>query len=170
MKNCSCFHSFNVNGPADTLSTRGLTEYGTQQLPSVIDVSWPGSITGKSCLTSHRPDIDLQERNDSCVDNYNHYPPEPSMTKFDPSHQADYTRILHSSFLRSRAPTQVFKLAVDRDKIMCPYLYETYKYALNDMANRKIVTLTRGLVPATVLSDQSRPVSSYAPVRVRYHS
>lgn len=63
----------------------------------------------------------------------------------------------------------MFKLALDRDNVMCPYLYETYKYALNDMANRKIATLTRGLVPAAILSDKLRPTSSYAPVRVRYH-
>ncbi|ESU37454.1 Hypothetical protein DHA2_152735 [Giardia duodenalis] len=169
MKSCSCVHPLGTNDPVRTSSTQELTAYGTQRPSNVTGVDWTGPITGKPNLASHRHGIDLQEGSNSCIDNYNQYLPESLLTESDPSYQAGYTRVLHSSSSRSRVPTQVFKLALDRDNVMCPYLYETYKYALNDMANRKIATLTRGLVPAAILSDKLRPTSSYAPVRVRYH-
>lgn len=169
MKGCPCC-SFDTITSANPLEAHELTTHGTYWPSGTVDSDWVGPTTVKLHAVPHQSKPDLQERSAPYVNDYSQHRSQSSLTEFRRPLQTSCVRIPPSSSSCNRAPTEVFKLAFGNNRVMYPYLYETYKYSLNDMANRKVETLTRGLTPVMALSDQARPAGSYAPVRIRYHS
>lgn len=170
MKGCSCSHPLGVSAPTHTLDAQVPTAYGTLRPCTMVGTRRVDSATVKSYTIPHQHGINLPGQSAPYAESHGQHRPQSSLAELKEPSQATYTRIPLSSSSRGRAPTEVFKLAFDNNRVLCPYLYETYGYALNDMANRKIETLTRGLAPVSIPFDQQRPTGSYAPVRVRYQS
>lgn len=170
MKGCSCSCGFGTNASTQALDSQRMTMHGTQRPSGTIGFQWTDPVTIKSCAMPHRCGLNFPEKSVPCIDIYNKHRPQSSFSELKAPSQTTYTRVPLSSSSRNRGPTEVYKLAFDNDRVLCPYLYETYKYSLHDMANRKIETLTRGLVPVSMMFDEERPTGSHAPVRIRYHA